>query len=62
MPRKRGFFSKFSDSQEKDVPSQTAVSRFSIHSRKRAPSGQGAELGSMDQPKVTVTSEGQEMR
>ncbi|KAK7426371.1 hypothetical protein QQZ08_007126 [Neonectria magnoliae] len=61
-PRKRGFFSKFSDSQEKDLSSQPTVSRFSIHGRKRAPSGQGAELGSMDQPKATVTSEGQEMR
>ncbi|KAH8737315.1 hypothetical protein BGZ61DRAFT_438071 [Ilyonectria robusta] len=59
QPRKRGFFSKFSDTQEKDASVQPAVSRFLIHSRKRAPSGQGAELGSIDQPKTNP--EGQEM-
>ncbi|KAH6898483.1 hypothetical protein B0T10DRAFT_472793 [Thelonectria olida] len=60
QPRKRGFFSKFSESQEKDTSAQPpAVSRFLIHGRKRAPSGQGAELGSMDQAK---TAEGQEMQ
>lgn len=52
-PRKRGFFSKFSDGQEKDGQS---VSRFLIPGRKRGQSGQGAELGSMDHPKVLVTS------
>ncbi|KAH7162988.1 hypothetical protein B0J13DRAFT_26146 [Dactylonectria estremocensis] len=63
QPRKRGFFSKFSETQEKekDTSVQPAVSRFLIHSRKRAPSGQGAELGSMDQPKGTANPEGQEM-
>lgn len=59
QPRKRGFFSKFSESQ--DPSSQPAVSRFlTTHSRKRAPSGQGAELGSMHQPQVVTV--GQEMR
>jgi hypothetical protein len=48
--RKRGFFSKFSDGQDKE-----SVSRFLIPSRKRGQSGQGSELGSMDYPKVTVT-------
>jgi hypothetical protein len=57
QPRKRGFFSKFSDSQEKE-----SVSRFLIPGRKRGQSGQGAELGSMDHPKVMVTgSDGQEI-
>lgn len=54
QPRKRGFFSKFSEIQEKD-PNQPAVSRFL--GRKRGQSGQGAELGSIDHPKVMVTSE-----
>ncbi|KAF7550299.1 hypothetical protein G7046_g8066 [Stylonectria norvegica] len=63
-PRKRGFFSKFSDSQEKHAShtsDPSTMSRF-LPSRKRAQSGQGAqELASIEQPKVTVTSEGQEM-
>lgn len=55
--RKRGFFSKFSDGQEKE-----SVSRFLIPGRKRGQSGQGAELGSMDHPKLMVTgSDGQEI-
>ncbi|KAH7328960.1 hypothetical protein B0I35DRAFT_345656 [Stachybotrys elegans] len=57
--RKRGFFSKFSDGQEKDSNSQP-VSRFLMPGRKRGQSGQGAELGSIEhlqQPKVMVTSE-----
>lgn len=59
-PRKRGFFSKFSDEKEKDAATQGPVSRFLNTGRKRGQSGQGAELGDMDQPKVVVTSEGQE--
>jgi hypothetical protein len=58
--RKRGFFAKFSDSQEKDTLGQQSVSRFLIPSRKRGQSGQGAELGQMDQPKVMVTADGQD--
>lgn len=58
QPKKRGFFAKFSDhSQETGgispiaSPSPTA-SRFSLlPSRKRAQSGQGAELGSVE-PKI----------
>ncbi|KAF4973888.1 hypothetical protein FZEAL_9145 [Fusarium zealandicum] len=64
-PQKRGFFSKFSESREKDTSSQSpAVSRFLMHGRKRAQSGQGAELNPIDNapPKVTVSSEGQEMQ
>lgn len=52
QPRKRGFFSKFSETtQDKD----SAGSRFL--GRKRGQSGQGAELGSLDHPKMLVTSE-----
>ncbi|KAJ4137726.1 hypothetical protein NW768_003316 [Fusarium equiseti] len=62
-PQKRGFFSKFSDSRDKDASSNPSVSRFLMHGRKRAQSGQGSELTPMDNgpPKVTVSSEGQEM-
>lgn len=66
QPQKRSFFSKFSESREKDASTQPTVSRFLMHGRKRAQSGQGSELGSMDNanapPKVTVSSEGQEMK
>lgn len=59
QPRKRGFFAKFSDHNQETggvsplaSPSPTA-SRFSIlPSRKRAQSGQGAELGSVE-PKTS---------
>ncbi|KAH7196976.1 uncharacterized protein B0J16DRAFT_377432 [Fusarium flagelliforme] len=63
QPQKRGFFSKFSDSRDKDASSNPSVSRFLMHGRKRAQSGQGSELTPMDNgpPKVTVSSEGQEM-
>ncbi|KAI9171364.1 hypothetical protein HJFPF1_00846 [Paramyrothecium foliicola] len=55
--RKRGFFSKFSDSQEKDASGQPTVSRFHMPGRKRGQSGQGAELGTIPaQPQVMVTS------
>ncbi|KAL4730423.1 hypothetical protein ACLX1H_002457 [Fusarium chlamydosporum] len=63
QPQKRGFFSKFSDSRDKDPSSNPSVSRFLMHGRKRAQSGQGSELTPMDNgpPKVTVSPEGQEM-
>lgn len=55
--RKRGFFSKFSDSQEKDASAQPTPSRFHMPGRKRGQSGQGAELGTIPpQPQVMVTS------
>lgn len=57
--RKRGFFSKFSETQDKDFASQPSMSRF-LPGRKRGQSGQGAELGNMDQPRAS--SEAQEMR
>lgn len=58
--RKRGFFSKFSDGQEKDSNTPGPVSRFLTSGRKRGQSGQGAELGSIDNPKVMVTADGQD--
>ncbi|RFU78045.1 hypothetical protein TARUN_4201 [Trichoderma arundinaceum] len=55
QPRKRGFFSKLTETQEKDASAQTGVSRFLMPGRKRAQSGQGAELGTMEQTTVTST-------
>lgn len=54
--RKRGFFSKFSDTQEKDPNPHSAMSRFHMPGRKRGQSGQGAELGTIPQPQVMITS------
>lgn len=59
QPKKRGFFSKFSDHNQDNggvspvaSPSPTS-SRFSIlPNRKRAQSGQGAELGHMERPRT----------
>jgi hypothetical protein len=52
-PRKRGFFSKLTETQEKDSSSpQTGVSRFLMPGRKRAQSGQGSELGTIEPPAV----------
>jgi hypothetical protein len=48
-PKKRGFFSKFGDS---DSQSPTA-SRFHITGRKRGQSGTGEELGSIQRPNTT---------
>ncbi|KAG6116224.1 hypothetical protein E4U13_002030 [Claviceps humidiphila] len=42
QPRKRGFFSKLTESQ--DASGQPTVSRFLMSGRKRGHSGQGAEL------------------
>ena len=50
QPRKRGFFSKLTDGQ--DSSNQPTVSRFLMPGRKRGQSGQGAELGAIDQPKL----------
>ncbi|KAK2589967.1 hypothetical protein QQS21_012358 [Conoideocrella luteorostrata] len=51
QPRKRGFFSKLTESQ--DSPGQPTVSRFLMPGRKRGHSGQGAELNPMSQPRDT---------
>ena len=58
-PRRRGFFAKFSDNPDKETTSSTMsqpMSRF-LPGRKRAQSGQGAELGNMEYPKVLITSD-----
>ncbi|CAJ2513322.1 Uu.00g014410.m01.CDS01 [Anthostomella pinea] len=60
QPKKRGFFAKFSDSQELSNPAQ-GMSRF-IPGRKRAQSGGGAELSPMERPKSAVILEGEEMQ
>ncbi|KAK5990596.1 hypothetical protein PT974_08865 [Cladobotryum mycophilum] len=62
QPRKRGFFAKLTDSQDKekdkdkDSAPQTNVSRFLIPGRKRGQSGQGAELGNIDQIKAATAA------
>lgn len=50
QPRKRGFFSKLTDSQDKDGSMQQGVSRFLIPSRKKTTQGaqDAAELGNID--------------
>ncbi|KAJ9130623.1 hypothetical protein NKR23_g12106 [Pleurostoma richardsiae] len=57
QPKKRGFFSKFSDGvhQEAGPGNATPVSRFLIPGRKRGQSGQGAELGSIEPRTVGPT-------
>lgn len=67
QPKKRGFFAKFSDHNQETggvspiaSPSPT-TSRFSIlPSRKRAQSGQGAELGTVE-PKTFSMDGGKEV-
>lgn len=59
QPRKRGFFSKFSDQQGRErtpSPQPAAMSRF-LPGRKRGQSGQGSELGAIEHPKVMVPSD-----
>ncbi|KAK1250121.1 hypothetical protein MKX08_010124 [Trichoderma sp. CBMAI-0020] len=54
-PRKRGFFSKLTETQEKDSsPVPSGVSRFLIPGRKRAQSGQGSELSPMEHTPVST--------
>ncbi|KAL7927914.1 hypothetical protein ACQKWADRAFT_278219 [Trichoderma austrokoningii] len=54
QPRKRGFFSKLTEPQEKDSsPGPSGVSRFLIPGRKRAQSGQGSELSAMEHAPVS---------
>ncbi|TGJ88159.1 hypothetical protein E0Z10_g534 [Xylaria hypoxylon] len=49
QPKKKSFFSKFSEPQESNTHGE-GLARF-IPGRKRAQSGQGAELGPVDRPK-----------
>ncbi len=63
QPKKRSFFSKFgSEHTEPAVPADSpVVSRFFMPGRKRAQSGQDAELGQMERP-PTATVEPQEVQ
>ncbi|KAI0110065.1 hypothetical protein F4814DRAFT_425619 [Daldinia grandis] len=62
QPKKRGFFAKFSESQESPVHTPgLGMSRF-IPGRKRAQSGQGSELGNIERPKSRQSIEEQEMQ
>ncbi|KAM0483104.1 hypothetical protein ACHAPX_002549 [Trichoderma viride] len=55
QPRKRGFFSRLTESEEKDPsPAPSGVSRFLIPGRKRAQSGQGSELSPMEHTPVST--------
>ncbi|KAI1079442.1 hypothetical protein F5B20DRAFT_164427 [Whalleya microplaca] len=47
QPKKKGFFAKFSESQEPST--HAGMSRF-IPGRRRAQSGQGSELGNIERP------------
>ncbi|EMR64922.1 hypothetical protein MGN70_014386 [Eutypa lata] len=60
-PKKKGFFAKFSDSQESSTSHShpQGMSRF-IPGRKRAQSGQGAELAPIDRPTSSQSIEAQE--
>ncbi|OAA73461.1 hypothetical protein ISF_00362 [Cordyceps fumosorosea ARSEF 2679] len=52
QPRKRGFFAKLTESQDKD-----SMPRFLMGGRKRGHSGQGAELGSVEHAATPATGE-----
>lgn len=56
QPRKRGFFAKLTD-QDKDSAPGSTMPRFLMGGRKRGQSGQGAELGAVDQARTPATSE-----
>ncbi|KAM0667470.1 hypothetical protein ACQRIT_003473 [Beauveria bassiana] len=56
QPRKRGFFAKLTDGQDKDS-SPSSIPRFLMGGRKRGHSGQGAELGIVDHVRKPATSE-----
>ncbi|KAI5865033.1 hypothetical protein GGS23DRAFT_557343 [Durotheca rogersii] len=61
QPKKRGFFAKFSEPQEPSAhpPPGMGMSRF-IPGRKRAQSGQGSELGSIERPRSRQSVDEQE--
>ncbi|KAI0489538.1 hypothetical protein F4859DRAFT_461243 [Xylaria cf. heliscus] len=59
-PKKKSFFSKFSEPQESSTHGE-GLARF-IPGRKRAQSGQGAELGPVDRPKSSQSAHPQEVQ
>ncbi|KAH8166963.1 hypothetical protein CIB48_g1266 [Xylaria polymorpha] len=58
-PKKKSFFSKFSEPQESSTHGE-GLARF-IPGRKRAQSGQGAELGPVERPKSSQSVHPQEV-
>ncbi|KAI0109578.1 hypothetical protein GGR51DRAFT_511999 [Nemania sp. FL0031] len=60
QPKKKGFFSKFSEPQESTTHGE-GLARF-IPGRKRAQSGQGAELGPVERPKSSQSVQPQEVQ
>ncbi len=58
QPKKKGFFAKFSEPQESTTHGE-GLARF-IPGRKRAQSGQGAELGPVERPKSSQSVHAQE--
>ncbi|KAI1273323.1 hypothetical protein F5Y07DRAFT_402485 [Xylaria sp. FL0933] len=60
QPKKKSFFAKFSETQEPGTHGE-GLSRF-IPGRKRAQSGQGAELGPVERPKSSQTVLAQEVQ
>ncbi|RYC58371.1 hypothetical protein CHU98_g7829 [Xylaria longipes] len=59
-PKKKGFFAKFSEPQESNTHGE-GLARF-IPGRKRAQSGQGAELGPVERPKSSQSVQPQEVQ
>ncbi|KAK5628138.1 hypothetical protein RRF57_003853 [Xylaria bambusicola] len=60
QPKKKGFFAKFSEPQESNAHGE-GLARF-IPGRKRAQSGQGAELGPMERPVSSQSGQAQEVQ
>ncbi|KAI1436594.1 hypothetical protein GGR50DRAFT_701492 [Xylaria sp. CBS 124048] len=62
QPKKKGFFAKFSESQESNIHAHgEGLSRF-IPGRKRAQSGQGAELGAVERPRSSQSIRPEEVQ
>ncbi|KAI0404506.1 hypothetical protein F4802DRAFT_607517 [Xylaria palmicola] len=58
QPKRKSFFAKFSEPQDSSTHGE-GLARF-IPGRKRAQSGQGAELGTVERPKSSQSIQGQE--
>jgi len=59
-PKKKGFFSKFGESSERNA--SPTGSRFHITGRKRGQSGTGQELGNIERPGTSGSAEIKEVR
>ncbi|KAJ8121903.1 hypothetical protein ONZ43_g1762 [Nemania bipapillata] len=60
QPKKKSFFAKFSEPQESNTHAE-GLARF-IPGRKRAQSGQGAELGPVERPQSSQSAHPQEVQ